>query len=380
MKDFQMQVNFERDKVPIEHQSSQAIKSENITPTIPMPNIPDSVGQTSSKKRKRSSSRSATATTQRDSGTTDPAILNSEVYKVYCQNVDPKEAMEKIKNMKTCLSLREPTLPFPKKDIWKKSCEKFLKQLWSYENAGKSKWEQIQAFLSGDINRWDLFDEELPVTIDGEIQEYYFWDIIDSSFTVIEILLPNGIEFWYVENFESGVGVSKWYRAVNGDASSYYCDEFGDKIAVLKMLGLEASTIEKYHYEFLKKKPVEKNWLEFADTVAQHVPSNLIQDSEKCGYHFIQYDVQESKTSETMVVNVALQIGETNYNNGSKRIIKSYHGNSTRPLKKRRPNNEKEEMKNEAKKAALMECFKDRFGITEFSDIYVDELDRPQTA
>ena len=40
-------------------------------------------------------------------------------------------------------------------------------------------------------------------------------------------------------------------------------------------------------------------------------------------------------------------------------------------------NNEKEEMKKEAKKAALMECYKEYFGFTEFNDILVDEIGRP---
>ena len=37
----------------------------------------------------------------------------------------------------------------------------------------------------------------------------------------------------------------------------------------------------------------------------------------------------------------------------------------------------KEEMTKEAKRAALEECFRDRFGLTEFKDMVVDELGRP---
>ena len=40
-------------------------------------------------------------------------------------------------------------------------------------------------------------------------------------------------------------------------------------------------------------------------------------------------------------------------------------------------NNEKEEMKKEAEKAALMECYKEYFGFTEFNDILVDKIGRP---
>ena len=58
--------------------------------------------------------------------------------------------------------------------------------------------------------------------------------------------------------------------------------------------------------------------------------------------------------------------------------LKNYHGKSTRPLKNtRQPKNEKEIMEKEAKKAALMECFKERFGFNKFDDWCVDELGRP---
>jgi len=34
-------------------------------------------------------------------------------------------------------------------------------------------------------------------------------------------------------------------------------------------------------------------------------------------------------------------------------------------------------MKKEAKMAALKECFRERFGFTEFKDVVTDELNRP---
>ena len=374
MKDFQVQANLDR---PVEHKAVQTIKTEKVTPNIHMPNIPNSVNEATSKKRKLSSSRPAKTLTPSDSVVTDPSILNSEVYKIYRRNEDPKEAMKQIQNMKTCLLFEESVSPMPKKEVWKKGCEKVLEKIWSYGNTRKSKWEQIQAFLSGDINKYDLFDE----TLDGDNEKRCFSDILYRSFTEIKTLLPNGIEYWIVENFEGGVEVSKWYRGVSGDASGYYDHDaqLGEKIALLKMFGLDESTIEKYHYEFMKKKPVEITWLEFADTVARREPNNLAPYSPQ-HFYSIEYDVQESKTAETMAVDATLRILEHNYYDESKRTVKSYHGNSTRPLKKRRSKNEKEEMTNEAKKAALMECFKDRFGFTEFNDISIDELHRPLTA
>ena len=38
---------------------------------------------------------------------------------------------------------------------------------------------------------------------------------------------------------------------------------------------------------------------------------------------------------------------------------------------------QKIEMEEEAKEAALMECFREHFGFTEFNDLVYDELHRP---
>ena len=379
MQDLQVQVNLGRDDVTIEHQSVQTMKTENATPNILMPNIPSSVNQTNSKKRKLSSARPATVPTQNDSEDMDPAILNSEVYKIYCQNEDPKEAMKQIKNMKSCFFFEESTWSLPQKEIWKKNCEKILEKLWS-RDLGKSKWEKIQAFLSGKITEFYFFREEVPVSVEGNIEQRYFYDVTDNCFTKIEVMLPNGIEFWYVENFDGGAGASKWYRGVSSDDS-----EFGRKMVKLKIIGLQESIIEKYYYEFLKK-TAKISWMKFAETVADSRPRYFYsrQELPKYASPISSYDVKESKTEDAVVVNVSLRFWyrtfSDNYITYSEHTLDVYHGKSTRPVKRtRRPKNENEEMTNEAKKAALMECFKDRFGITEFKDILVDELHRPQS-
>ena len=58
-------------------------------------------------------------------------------------------------------------------------------------------------------------------------------------------------------------------------------------------------------------------------------------------------------------------------------LTKCYVGKSTRPLKKRRPKDEKTIMESEAKKAALIEYFTEHFEITTFDDILRDEFHRP---
>ena len=73
-----------------------------------------------------------------------------------------------------------------------------------------------------------------------------------------------------------------------------------------------------------------------------------------------------------------MQIQKYDHDSSKWTTFKSYHGKSTRPLKRtRRPKNEKEMMEKEAKKAALVECFKELFGFNKFDDWCVDELGRP---
>ena len=68
--------------------------------------------------------------------------------------------------------------------------------------------------------------------------------------------------------------------------------------------------------------------------------------------------------------------------NGEWKVIKCYEGNSSRRVTRNKKSEEvlqtnKEEMTNEAKRAAMEEFFRDRYGLTEFNDMVVDELGRP---
>ena len=61
-----------------------------------------------------------------------------------------------------------------------------------------------------------------------------------------------------------------------------------------------------------------------------------------------------------------------------------YYGKSTRPVTRKQKSedeliHQRMEMEKEAKKAALMECFKKHLGFTEFNDLVYDELHRPLT-
>merc|ERR1711917_8917 len=172
--DFQSQANIPRESVSIE---TQTIKKE-----IAMPNIPNSAAQIPAKKRKLSSTSAAssrnldppsqlTRNHQADVGsgdhvnnvqdTVDEAILNSEIYKIYCRNEDPKEAIKQIQELKTCILFEQSTQLALTEDDLKRESEKTLNNLWNVEpELGDSKFIKIKKYIGYDINQYGLDDYE----------------------------------------------------------------------------------------------------------------------------------------------------------------------------------------------------------------------------
>ena len=60
----------------------------------------------------------------------EDSILNSEVYKIYCREKDPEEAMKKIKELKNCISFQKSTMPIPDEEDFKNACETALDRFW----------------------------------------------------------------------------------------------------------------------------------------------------------------------------------------------------------------------------------------------------------
>ena len=201
-----------------------------------MPNLPSStkVYQTPAKKRKMSSA------------DLDDEILNSEVYKIYCQNEDPKEAMKQIKEMDTCLGFRQPKKPFPAEEDFKRACKKTLKKLWEMEpRLRDSKFTKIKKYIDENKTKYALHQ------LDSEMNE-----MINDCFTIIRMLIPNGYEFWYVGNFEKGKSASSWFRVESSkeDSTRY--------LAELNVMGITRATIDKYQRRrHWKKKMI---WFDFA--------------------------------------------------------------------------------------------------------------------
>ena len=409
-RDFEVQANLQQQT---ESKVVQTIKEEITAQNIRMPNIPNSVGQTKSKKRKLSSisghSSSSTQNATTDSvspatqtlnentnseveSTIDPDILNSEVYKIYCRCKDPQEAMEKIKEMGNCCWFVEPRWPLPPEEVLRRGFDDALRKLWSL---GSSKWEQVKWYLEKDYGSGYYFmgpeGPKVKWNSNDKTNDCSVSSILEHRFTKIKILLPYGYEFWYIKNFEGGVGASKWYRGVSftalksgelDDWKGYYSDRRAPKMAKLHAMGLTNSMIKKYRNEYyVAKNSITTPWLDFAKTLLKNDQYYLLPDALRRRCDEVEFDHSKVKNETTIEFIASLELPY--FDNDEKKYIpfKTYKGKSTRPLKKTRlPKSEKEEMKKEAEKAALIECFKDRWGFTEFTDITVDELHRPITA
>ena len=146
--EIEVQVNIQREPEPIP--PLRSIKEE-----IAMPNLPSSIGQTQAKKRKLSTvTRSCATSTDFDSSNReedlDAEMLNSEVYKIYCRNEDPKEAMKQIKQLNNCFGFYEANnyhnYVLDEENL-KRGFEKTLENLWSFGPAGSSKWTHIKSFM-----------------------------------------------------------------------------------------------------------------------------------------------------------------------------------------------------------------------------------------
>ena len=379
-KDFQAQANLQLENrsiavqavFPVQDQAAQTIKQEIDRPNIPMPNIPNSVGQTHSKKRKLSStSRTANTATQNETTQTatlesdiDPAILNSEVYQIYCQSENPEEAMNKIEKMKTCIYFSgwNPSQLMPTEENLKRAFDKALEKIWSY---GPTKWESIQKFMEMETD-YNFHDIKVPIG-DNSLEDS-IPNILELCFAHIEMIHQNGIEFFFVKNFHRGVALSHWYRGFSDDSSVTIVGDswtnYSRRMAMLNAMGITNSMIREYHYDFLRKKPVKSSWLNFAVKLVEEESDCFFPDRSQWE-ELVPIDgegnsmsgpyssIQESKTEDTITITATLQfrwrVPWWVDKNEPTHFAKTYHGKSTRPKKTRRPKNEKKEMTKEAK-------------------------------
>ena len=97
-------------------------------------------------------------------------------------------------------------------------------------------------------------------------------------------------------------------------------------------------------------------------------------------YNSFVSSMKEAVTVSTVEITAVLQLKRKM--NDEWKVIKCYEGKSSRRVTRNQKSEDvlqtnKEEMTKEAKRAALEKLFRDRFGLTEFNDMLVDELGRP---
>ena len=201
--DFQAQADISRENDSI---AVQTIKEE-----IAMPNLTSSVAPSPAKKRKMSAVSTSGSTSTNTAAidltmpqnqqadvrlnsdrlnnkqvALDDAISESEVYKIYCRNEDPKVAMKQIKELKTCLDFQQPTQPFPAEEDFKRVCGETLKKLWEMEPWRKStKFGQIKRYI-------DVSTDRGHTGYGLHWLGFEMYKILNTCFTRIQIVIPNG--------------------------------------------------------------------------------------------------------------------------------------------------------------------------------------------
>ena len=198
----------------------------------------------------------------------DDGILNSEVYQIYCRNEDPKEAMKQIRQLKSCDGFVESTKPFPAEKEFKRACETALDRLWNLKpHLGDSKFDKIKKFADGAISNSELSKSDDTLNIETLFNK-------NGYFTSIRIVQPKGFEFFYIANFDKGLGLSKWYR---GQSSRLYQDCW---LARLNVVGVDNSTITKFLYDhYLIKNSRKIEWLDFANEFVRKL-NGMLCDNE----------------------------------------------------------------------------------------------------
>ena len=262
--DFQVQVSMQPERKMI---GTQTIKEE-----VDMPNRPSSNSSQQTKKRKLSliqtetrndnAGPSSTPSYQRqqtsedqtqgtETPTLDESILNSEVYKIYCQNEDPKEAMTKIKQMKHFSKFIEAVFPG----------RKHLEENNSTIHDAIAKYK-IKIDNKGNIEKNQKSSGSKKNTSIPKKKTATFEQLFMNTFTIIILIQPNGYEVWFIRDFDKGSGVSKWYRGYANTINAAV------KFAQLNALGIEAPASDKTS-EIV-------SWLRFAEDSMKYSPKGIV--------------------------------------------------------------------------------------------------------
>jgi len=183
-----------------------------------------------------------------DQDSADDSISNSEVYKTYCREQDPEEAMKKIKELKGFISFEKSWSEPNEKELDRMS-KYTLNKLWKQKPRCESKFDKVKRFVDDRI--YGLM---------GAFYDNKTMGGILYRLTKIEMLIPNGYEYWYVADFDKGPGSSKWYRGASCYSST------AQKLAQLNVMGITNSILDQLQYNhYLSNHSREIKWLDFAE-------------------------------------------------------------------------------------------------------------------
>ena len=195
----------------------------------------------------------------------DGAILNSEIYQIYCQAEDALQARMLISGHKNVVYYGSPKgrfWPGTEKNF-KRIYETTIKKLWK-EESGETKFERVKKFIDGTIK-----DEVLGHRLQGESMQA----TLNRYFTKIQVINPNGYEYFYVMNFKMGHHnrrfetpphnvSSEWYRAVSYESGR------AQRLAQLRVMGITDSILDQLQLDhYLTKNSTNMKWSDLAHRV-----------------------------------------------------------------------------------------------------------------
>jgi len=193
----------------------------------------------------------------------EESILNSEIYQIYWRAEDSWEAQKQISVHRKCVLFETAKYQYPislTEEEFKSICKSTLKKLWK-EESGETKFERLKKFIDGTIK-----DEVLGHSWQGKSMRA----ILNYNFTKIQIVNPNGYEYFYVRHFKMGHHnrrfetrhqnvSSKWYRAVSYESGR------AQRLAQLRVFGITNSTLDQLQLNhYLTKNSTNMKWSDLA--------------------------------------------------------------------------------------------------------------------
>ena len=201
----------------------------------------------------------------------DESILNSEIYQIYCRAEGPYEAAQKISQHNKCVLFEQARNGITEEEF-KRVSRRTLSKLWQEKALVKeSKFDRLKNFIDGTIK-----DEVLGRSFDATSMRGVF----QYGMTKIQVVNPNGYEYFYVENFKMGhhnrrykmqnrnddvemvdveVVTSKWYRAVSSESGK------AQRLAQLNVLGITNSIMDQIQFNhYLTQNSSKTQLLDFA--------------------------------------------------------------------------------------------------------------------